>query len=54
MRVLTGKDGDFFLNFDEFSDGISNASINNTSSKEMLIDNHTELANKGKSEVSYP
>ena len=48
MRSLTSKDGDLLSHFDKFNDGDTNASINNTSLKQMLIDNHTEPVNRGK------
>ena len=48
MRTLTSKDGDLLSHFDKFNDGDTNASINNTSLKQMLIDNHTMPVNRGK------
>ena len=48
MRSLTSKDGDLSSHFDKFNDGDTNASINNTSLKQMLIDNHTIPVNRGK------
>ena len=48
MRSLTSRDGDLLSHFDKFNDGDTNASINNTSLKQMLIDNYTEPVNRGK------
>ena len=48
MKSLTSKDGDLLSHFDKFNDGDTNASINNTSLKQMLIDNHTQPINRGK------
>ena len=48
MRSETSKDGDLLSHFDKFNDGDTKASINNTSLKELLIDNHLVVANKGK------
>ena len=44
MRVLTSKDGDLSSAFDKINEN----NINDTSLKEILIDNHTLQANKGK------
>ena len=48
MRSVTSEDGDLLSHFDKFNDGDTNASINNTSLKEILIDNHTIPVNRGK------
>ena len=48
MRSLTSKDGDLLSHFDKFNDGDTNASINTTSLKQILIDNHTIPVNRGK------
>ena len=44
ISVLTSKDGDFSSVFDEINEG----KVNNPSFKEILTDNHTSQANKGK------
>ena len=44
MRLLTSKDGDLSTCFDKINEN----NINDTSLKEILIDNHTVQANKGK------
>ena len=41
MRSLTSKDGDLLSRFDKNHDGGTNASNNDTSFNQMLIDNHT-------------
>ena len=46
MRVLTNKDGDLMSYFDNINE--TQAGINNSSLKQILIDNHTVAANKGK------
>ena len=43
MPVLTSKDGDLLACFDKIKEN----TINNTSLKELLLDNHTTPANKG-------
>ena len=48
MRSLTSKDGDLSTHFDNFNNGDTNAAINNTSSKQLLIDNHSVPINCGK------
>ena len=48
MRSVTSKDGAISSHFDKFNDGNTNASINNTSLKQILIDNHTIPDNRGK------
>ena len=48
VRASTSKDGDLLSQFDKFSDGDTYASMINASVKEMLIDNHKEVANNGK------
>ena len=48
MSSLTSNDGDLLSLFDKFNDGDTNAPINNTSLKQMLMDNHTEPVNRGK------
>ena len=48
MRSLTSKVGDLLSHFDKYNDGDTNASINNTPLKHMLIDNHTQPINRGK------
>ena len=48
MRVLTNKGGDLLSHFDRFNDGDTNASIENTSLKQLLIDNHTIPTNREK------
>ena len=54
MRASTSKDGDLLSNFDKINDGDTNDSISNTSLKEMLIDNNTVVANKGKIKGQLP
>ena len=54
MRALTSEVGDLLPHFDKLSDGDTNASINKTSLKEVLIDNHTVVANKGKIRCQLP
>ena len=44
MRVLTSKDGDLMSFFDNINE--TQAGINNSSLKQILIDNHTVAANK--------
>ena len=46
MRALTSKDGDLLSYFDNIDE--SQAESNNTSLKQMLINNHSEEANRGK------
>ena len=46
MRALTSKDGDLLSHFDNIDE--SQAESNNTSLKQILINNHTEAANQGK------
>ena len=46
MRALTSKDGDSLSNFDQIDE--SAAASNNTSLKQMLINNHTVEAKRGK------
>ena len=48
MRSLTSKEGDLLSHFDSFNDGDTNASINNTFLKQMLIDKHTLPVNRVK------
>ena len=48
MRVLTNKDGHLLSHFDRFNDGDTNPSINITSLKQLLIDNHSVPVNRGK------
>ena len=45
MRALTSKDGDLLSHFDNIDE--SQAGNNNTTLKQMLINNHTEAANQG-------
>ena len=47
-RVLTNKDGDSLFQFDRFDDGDTNASINETSLKQLLNDNHSIAVKRGK------
>ena len=54
MRSRNSKDGDLLSHSDKFNDGDTNASINNTSLKEMLIDNQKVVANKGKIKSQLP
>ena len=54
MRSLTCKDGDLLSHSDNFNDGGTNASINNTTLKQMLIDNHTLPVNRGKLKGQLP
>ena len=54
MRSLTSKDGESLSHFDKFNDGDTHASITNTSLKEMLTENHTVVANKGKIKGHLP
>ena len=54
MRSLNSKDGDLLPHFEKFSDGDTNAAINNTSLKQMLIDNHTMPVNRGKVKGQLP
>ena len=54
MRSLTSKDGDLLSHFDKINDGDTNASLENTSLKEMLIDNHSVAVNRGKIEGQLP
>ena len=54
MRSLTSKDGDLLSHFDKFNDGDTNYSINNTSLKQIFIDNHTLPVNSGKIEGQLP
>ena len=44
----------FLTHFDKFSDGDTNAAINNTSLKQMLNDNHTMPVNRGKVKGQLP
>ena len=53
-RSITSKGSDLLSHFDNFNVGDTNASINITSLKEMLIDNHTVVANKGKFKGQLP
>ena len=46
MRLLTSKDGDLSTCFDKIDE--TEAEIDNTSLKHILINNHTIQANKGK------
>ena len=46
LRALTSKDGDLLSHFDKIDE--SPAESNNTTLKQMLIDNHTEAVNRGK------
>ena len=48
MRSVFSKDGDLLSHFDKFNDGNTNASIHNTSLKQILIDNHTIPVSRGK------
>ena len=54
MRCLTSKDGDLLSHLDKFNDGDTNASINDTSLKRMLIDDHTLPVNRGKIKCQLP
>ena len=54
LRSMTSKDGDLLSHFDNFNDGDTNATIIHTSSEELLFDNHTVLANKGKIKGQLP
>ena len=54
MRCLTSKDGDLLSIFDKFNDGDINASINNTSLKQILIDNHSVAVHRGKVKGQLP
>ena len=54
MRSLTSKDGDLSPHFDKYNDGDTNAAINITSLKQMLIDNHTIPVNRGKIKGQIP
>ena len=54
MRSLTSKDGDLLSHFDKFSDEDTNPAINDTSLKQMLIDNHTMPVNRGKVKGQLP
>ena len=47
MRSITSKDGCLLSLFHKFNDGGTISSNNITSLKEMLIDNHKVVANKG-------
>ena len=46
MRALTSKDGDLFSHFDDIDE--TQAGSNNISLKQMLVNNHTVEANRGK------
>ena len=54
MRSLTSKDGVLISHFDKFNDKGTNASINDTSLKQILIDNHSEPVNRGKLKGQLP
>ena len=54
MRSLTSIDGDLSSQFDIFNDVDTNAANNNTSLKQILIDNHTLPVNKGKIKSQLP
>ena len=47
MRFLNSKDGDLLSDFDNFNDADENASIICIPWKQILVDNRTELPNKG-------
>ena len=48
MRSLTNKDGDLLSHFDKLNDGDTNASFNNTSLKQIIIDIHNVPVKSGK------
>jgi len=48
MRVLISKDGDLLSYFDNFNDGDTDASLNNISLNDGLINNHSVEINRGK------
>ena len=52
MRILTQKDGDLSSYFDKTDE--TEAGINNTTLKRMLIDSHTNDDNKGKIRANLP
>ena len=54
MRALTSKHGDLLSHFDQINAGDTNASINNTSLKELFIDNDTVAVNRGKTKGQLP
>ena len=47
VRALTSKDGDLLSHFDNVNEENTLADFISTHFKQMLIDNHTEAANKG-------
>ena len=51
-RTLTSKDGDLLSHFDEIDE--TAVASNNISLKQMLNDNHTEAANRGKIKGQLP
>ena len=54
MRSLTSKNEDLLSHFDKCNDGDTNVAINNTSLKQMLIDNHTLPVSRGKLKGQLP
>ena len=48
IRSSTSKDGDLLSHFDKLNNGDTNASIKDSSLKQMLIDNHTVPVKRGK------
>ena len=54
MRVLTSKDGDLLSQFDNISEGNTDADFESTSLKNMLIDNHDNDADRGKIKAQLP
>ena len=54
MTALTSKHGNLLPHFDNINEGNRLADFNSTPVKQMLSDNHTEAANKGKTEGQVP
>ena len=52
MRLLTQKDGDLSSYFEKIDE--TEAGINNSTLKQMLIDSHTNDENKGKIRANLP
>ena len=54
MRSSTSNDGDLLSHFDKISERNTAADFNGSAFKQMLIDNHTVEANKGKIKGQLP
>ena len=54
VRSLTYKDGDLLSYFDKFFDTDENASMNNNSINDRLINNHGEPDNRGRLKIQLP